>query len=58
VMAFAIAAALLLWLGIRLEGNGAAVDAGTLATSLPTHAVVASQSPAVDEIMAALRERP
>lgn len=58
VMALAIAAGLLLWLGAWFEGNQPAVDPGMMVASLPTHAVVSSQTPAVDEIMAALRERP
>ena len=58
VMALAIAAGLLLWLGAWFEGSQAAVDPGVMVASLPTHAVVSSQPPAVDEIMSALRERP
>jgi hypothetical protein len=58
VMAFAIAAGLLLWLGAWFEGSQPAVDAGTMVASLPTHAIVSSQTPPVDEIMSALRERP
>ncbi len=58
VMALAIAAGLLLWLGAWFEGSQPAVDPGVMVASLPTHAVVSSQPPAVDEIMSALRERP
>lgn len=57
-MALAIAAGLLLWLGAWFEGNQPAADPGLMVASLPTHAVVSSQPPAVDEIMTALRERP
>ncbi|HEY9382158.1 MAG TPA: hypothetical protein VIP80_01475 [Gemmatimonadales bacterium] len=58
VMALAIAAGLLLWLGAWFEGTQAPVDPSLMVASLPTHAVVSAQPPAVDEIMAALRERP
>jgi len=58
VMALAIAAGLLLWLGAWFEGSQPAVDPGQMVASLPTHAVVSAQPPAVDEIMSALRERP
>ncbi|HTL04342.1 MAG TPA: hypothetical protein VL241_01230 [Gemmatimonadales bacterium] len=58
VMALAIAAGLLLWLGAWFENGQPAVDPGVMVASLPTHAVVSSQTPAVDEIMAALRDRP
>jgi hypothetical protein len=55
VIALAIAAGLLLWLGAWFEGTPSAPDAGVMMASLPAHAVVSSQPPAVDEIMAALR---
>lgn len=58
VMAFALAAALLLWLGAWLESGRSTADPGVTMASLPTQTVVSSQPPAVDEIMAALRERP
>ena len=58
VMALAIAAGLLLWLGAWFEGRQPAADPGQMVASVPTHAVVSSQPPAVDEIMAALRDRP
>ena len=58
VMALAIAAALLLWLGAWFESDRTTADPGIMMASLPTHSVVSSQPPAVDEIMAALRERP
>ncbi|HEV8599997.1 MAG TPA: hypothetical protein VGQ69_11600 [Gemmatimonadales bacterium] len=57
-MALALAAALLLWLGAWFESTRTTADAGVTMASLPTHSVVSSQPPAVDEIMAALRERP
>ena len=58
IIALAIAAGLLLWLGAWFEGNRTAPGAGVMVASLPSHTVVSSQPPAVDEIMAALRERP
>ena len=57
-IALAIAAGLLLWLGAWFEGRRSVPDAGVMVASLPSHTVVSSQPPAVDEIMAALRERP
>ena len=56
-MAIAVAAGFLLWLGTWFTRSPAA-DAGVTMASLPAHTVVSSQPPAVDEIMAALRERP
>lgn len=58
VMAFALAAALLLWLGAWFEGTRSTADPGVTMATLPTQSVVSPQPPAVDEIMAALRERP
>jgi hypothetical protein len=58
LIALAIAAGLLLWLGAWFEGARSVPDAGVMVASLPSHTVVSSQPPAVDEIMAALRERP
>lgn len=58
MMAFALAAALLLWIGAWFAGSRGAADPGVMVASLPAHTVVSPQSPAVDEIMAALRERP
>jgi hypothetical protein len=57
-MAMAVAAGFLLWLGTWFARSTAPADAGVTMASLPAHAVVSSQPPAVDEIMAALRERP
>ena len=57
-MALALAAALLLWLGAWFEGIRTNADPGVTMASLPTQSVVSPQPPAVDEIMAALRERP
>jgi len=56
MMAAAIAAALLLWLGAWFEA-GRTAENGLIAT-LPEQAAVLSQPPAVDDIMIALRERP
>ena len=55
-MAMAVAAAFLLWLGTWFAPL--AGDPGVTMASLPAHTVVSSQPPAVDVIMAALRERP
>lgn len=57
-MAMAVAAAFLLWLGTWFSRVPAPRDTGVTVASLPAHTVVSSQPPAVDEIMAALRERP
>ncbi len=56
VMAAAIAAALLLWFGGWLA-SGPAADSGVMVASLPTHTVLSSQPPKVDEILSALMER-
>jgi len=58
VLAFAVAAGFLLWLGAWFGESAAPADSGVTVASLPAHAVVSSQPPAVDEIMSALRERP
>ncbi|HEU5217523.1 MAG TPA: hypothetical protein VFU23_02635 [Gemmatimonadales bacterium] len=58
VMAMAVAAAFLLWLGTWFARSPDLTDPGVTMASLPAHTVVSSQPPAVDEIMAALRERP
>lgn len=58
VMAMAVAAAFLLWLGTWVARSTEAVDPGVTMASLPAHTVVSSQPPAVDVIMAALREKP
>jgi hypothetical protein len=57
VMAMAVAAGFLLWLGAWFS-QVKAPDAGVTVASLPAHTVVSSAPPAVDEIMAAMRERP
>lgn len=57
-MAMAVAAAFLLWLGTWFTRTAAPSDPAVTMASLPAHTVVSSQPPAVDEIMAALRERP
>ncbi len=57
-MAVAVAAGFLLWLGTWFASAPAQTDPGVTMASLPAHTVVSSQPPAVDEIMAALRERP
>ena len=56
VMAAALAAALLLWFGSWLA-LGSARDPGVMVASLPTHSVLSSQPPPVDEIMSAMMER-
>jgi hypothetical protein len=59
VLAMAVAAGFLLWLGAWFGELASPADAGvTMAATLPAHAVVSSQPPQVDEIMSALRERP
>ncbi|MGQ0702269.1 MAG: hypothetical protein ACT4PM_03955 [Gemmatimonadales bacterium] len=57
VMAAAIAAALLLWLGSWLATGSARQETAELVPSLPAQAVLSAQSPPVDEIMSALMER-
>jgi hypothetical protein len=58
VLAAAIAAGFLLWLGAWFGDMSRTGDPGvTMASSLPAQAVVSAQPPAVDEIMLALRER-
>ena len=57
MMAAAIAAALLLWLGSWLAMDSARQRAGQLAASLPAQTVLSSQPPPVDEIMSAMMER-
>lgn len=57
VLAAAIAAGFLLWLGAWFADMGRSPDPGTTMASLPAQAVVSAQPPAVDEIMLALRER-
>jgi hypothetical protein len=57
VLAAAIAAGFLLWLGAWFVGSAPSTDPGVTMASLPAHTVVSSQPPAVDDIMLALRER-
>lgn len=58
VLAVAVAAGFLLWLGAWFVVPGSLADGGVTMASLPAHTVVSAQPPAVDEIMSALRERP
>jgi len=58
VMAMAVAAGFLLWLGAWFGEASGFGDTGVTMASLPAQTVVSSQPPAVDEIMSALRERP
>lgn len=58
VMAMAVAAGFLLWLGAWFAGAVQPVDAGVKVASLPAHTVITGQAPAVDEFMMAMRERP
>ena len=58
VMAIAVAAGFLLWLGTWFSRPPAPADAGVTMASLPAHTVVSSQPPAVAEIMSDFRERP
>jgi hypothetical protein len=58
MLAMAVAAGFLLWLGAWFGEPGGSADAGVTVASLSAQAVVSSQPPAVDEIMSALRERP
>jgi hypothetical protein len=57
VLAAAIAAGFLLWLGAWFGDTFRAGDPGVTTASLPAQAVVSTQPPAVDDIMLALRER-
>jgi hypothetical protein len=57
-IAMAVAAGFLLWLGTWFSEPSRTADPGVTIASLPAHTVVSSQPPAVDEIMAALRDRP
>jgi len=58
VMAVAVAAGFLLWLGAWVSSGTSSEEPGVTMASIPAQTVVSSQSPAVDEIMSALRERP
>jgi hypothetical protein len=58
VMAMAVAAGFLLWLGTWFAEASRQPDPGIMMASLPAHTVVSSQPPKVDEIMAAMRGRP
>ena len=57
VMAAAIAAALLLWLGGWMAAGTSALEEDVMVASLPAHTVLSAQPPPVDEIMSALMER-
>lgn len=57
-MAMAVAAAFLLWLGTWFTRSPEPADAGFTMASLPAHTVMSGQTPRVDEIMSAMRERP
>jgi hypothetical protein len=58
VLATAIAAGLLLWLGAWFSQVSAHTDPGVpMASTIGAQSVVAPQAPAVDDIMLALRER-
>jgi len=54
VMALAVAAGLLLWLGAWFTTSEFSSEPGVTVASLPSHKLVNPQPPAVDEIMAAL----
>jgi hypothetical protein len=58
VMAMAIAAGFLLWLGTWVAGAVVPTEPGVTIASLPAHTVVTGQAPKVDEFMMAMRERP
>jgi hypothetical protein len=58
VLALAIAAGLLLWLGAWFSTSRTAVEPGVMVASLPAHSVVNPQPPRTDEIMGALLEGP
>ena len=54
VMALAVAAGLLLWLGAWFSANQSSAEPGVTVASLPAHSMVNPQPPAADEIMGAL----
>lgn len=54
VMALAVAAGLLLWLGAWFTTNEYNTEPGVTVASLPVHSVVNPEPPATDEIMSAL----
>ena len=54
VMALAVAAGLLLWLGARFSESQPAAEPGVTVASLPAHKLVNPQPPDVDEIMGVL----
>ena len=56
VLAAAIAAGFLLWLGAWF-GGAAHTDPGVTMASIPAQSVMGGQAPSADEIMLALRER-
>lgn len=54
MMALAIAAGLLVWLGAWFSVGRTSSDTGVMMASLPVHSVVNPQPPRTDEIMGAL----
>ena len=56
VMAMAIAAGFLLWVGAWALSALRPAELGVTMASLPAHTVVSGQAPAVDEFMLAMRE--
>jgi len=54
VMALAVAAGLLLWLGAWFSANQTTSEPGVTVASLPSHKLVNPQPPDVDEIMGVL----
>jgi hypothetical protein len=57
VLAAAIAAGFLLWLGAWFTQGAAHTDPGVTMASIPAQSVMGAQAPSADEIMLALRER-
>lgn len=58
VMAMAVAAGFLLWLGTWIAGAVQPTEPALTIASLPAHTVVTGQAPKVDEFMMAMRGRP
>jgi hypothetical protein len=57
VLAAAIAAGFLLWLGAWFGQAASHADTGVTMATLPAQSVMGAQAPTADEIMLALRER-
>lgn len=57
VLATAIAAGFLLWLGAWFTEGAMQTDPGVTMASLPAQSVMGAQAPSADEIMLALREK-